>query len=63
MKFNMDALLHRKDDSTNLVSTDMSGDTFISLEDIVHGYSDQVKVFMIRPGGVLPACQPKNIKN
>lgn len=64
MKFSMDSLLMRQDDDTNLISTkDSEQSTYVSLEDIVTYYSDEVKVYMIKPGGVLPACQPKAIKN
>ena len=59
----MDSLLQRKDDSTNLIPTDVTEDTYVSISDIVSHHSSSVKVYMIRPGGILPACQPNSIKN
>ena len=36
---------------------------FISILDIIQRPDDHVAVYMIRPGGVLPKCQPKGVKN
>ena len=45
-----------------LTSTNPQGD-YLSIIDIIARANELVGVYMIKPGGPLPACQPKGLKN
>ena len=63
LNIKMHDLTGRKDDSPNLLTSDNPKGEYLSILDIISGRASEVGVYMIRPGGVLPACQPKGIKN
>ena len=52
----MQDLTGRKDDSPNLLTSDNPKGEYLSILDIISGRASEVGVYMIRPGGVLPAC-------
>ena len=45
-----------------LTSSNPDGD-YLSIIDIISQATERVGVYMIKPGGKLPACQPKGLKN
>ena len=59
----MDKLTGRKDDSPNLLTSKEPNGDYLSLVDIMNRRTREVGVYMIRPGGPLPSCQPVNVKN
>ena len=61
----MEKLTGRTDDQKNeLLTTANPEGNFISIKDIINCRErDLVGVYMIKPGGKLPACQPKGLKN
>ena len=59
----MSDLTGRTDDSPNLLETQDPDVDFVSILDIINRPSENVGVYMIKPGGALPKCQPKHVKN
>ena len=65
LSLTMENLTGRTDDQTNnLLTGENPEDTYVSLIDIITNLrdNDKVGVYMIKPGGELPACQPKGLK-
>ena len=63
MMVDMHTLTSRNDSDTRVLTTENPVGQYLSIRDIVEKHQDHVGVYMIKPGGVLPKCQPKEMKH